>query len=743
MKGRSWIAVLLSFALALGSLPMAYATPAFEEGDGSEESPYRIETVAQLEAVKEDLSASYLMACDLLLPADWEPIGKDEQTPFTGTFDADGFGIFGLSIEKTATPTYYGGVFGCNEGTVRNLSVMDGALDVRAQNNSAKVYLGGIAGYNKGTIENCSFFGTLNGGGLYSYAGGIVGFNKGQVEHCLSRATVISERNGGGIAGRNEGDIVDSANRGGVDALNCGGISGYNQSGTIVRCLNEGAVGGNCAGGITSGNSDGRIEYCYNSGAVTATWQGGGITGENKNSTLFGCFNLAAVEGGWNGGGIAGYQENATVENCYNTGAISADTAGGLIGLFQKGTVTDSYYLNTAADGAGKYVHATAPAGSAFEAEGLVPEEVFSNFDFEFVWQMEEGFAYPTLQENSLLSFEGICLKKEPFKGDYPLNYQGEPDLTGAVLVTVWSERFTERVALTPGMVSGFDASSLGTFELTVTYLEKTASFEVQIRAPRLERLELVQLPEKTVYLEEEPFDPQGLSVIAVYDNGDRIPLSEFETAVSTKEAGTPLVTVTYEQEQITFPITVRPAVPFADVEKDHWAYAGIEYCYRFAIFNGTGTDTFSPKMEMSRAMVVMALYNLNHRPQGAPSAGFSDVAADAWYKDAVDWAAEIGIVGGVGGNLFAPERTITRAEFVTLLYRYGQYCQEDVAARGNLNAFVDSSTVPNWATDAVGWAVANGLIQGTPAEGGLGIDPFGVATREQAATLMMRYLEI
>ena len=115
----------------------------------------------------------------------------------------------------------------------------------------------------------------------------------------------------------------------------------------------------------------------------------------------------------------------------------------------------------------------------------------------------------------------------------------------------------------------------------------------------------------------------------------------------------------------------------------------------------------------------------------------FVDVPDGQWYTPAADWAYENGIVNGVGGAYFAPDRTITREEFAAMLYRYTNYLEVDTTARVDYSDYADSGSVSEWATDAMSWAVAEGLISGKP---GKLLAPQDTITRAEVATVIYRY---
>lgn len=174
----------------------------------------------------------------------------------------------------------------------------------------------------------------------------------------------------------------------------------------------------------------------------------------------------------------------------------------------------------------------------------------------------------------------------------------------------------------------------------------------------------------------------------------------------------------------------------FNDVSESDWYYHSVQYVYEVGLMNGTGDNTFSPNGTVTRGMIVTILW----RREGAPVASgysFTDVAADAYYTNAVSWAAEKGIVNGYGGNRFGPQDAITREQFAAILYRYSEKNGADVSARSDLSVYSDSNLISAYAYDALSWANASGLIKGV---GGNKMNPAGTATRAQAATILERY---
>lgn len=174
----------------------------------------------------------------------------------------------------------------------------------------------------------------------------------------------------------------------------------------------------------------------------------------------------------------------------------------------------------------------------------------------------------------------------------------------------------------------------------------------------------------------------------------------------------------------------------FTDIS-GHWAEDTIlEAVYR-GLFNGVSDDRFDPDSAITRAMFVTVLYRMDGEPAVEQKAGFADVAEGSYYAAAVDWAAKNGIVNGVSETSFDPDAPITREQMAAILYRYAAYWELDVSAEADLSAYEDASSVSAYAQAAMQWAVANGVINGTSATT---LEPAGTATRAQAATVLVRF---
>lgn len=179
----------------------------------------------------------------------------------------------------------------------------------------------------------------------------------------------------------------------------------------------------------------------------------------------------------------------------------------------------------------------------------------------------------------------------------------------------------------------------------------------------------------------------------------------------------------------------------FDDVLPGHWAYEAVEYVNEKGLMSGVGGGSFSPGQPTTRGMLVTILYRMEGEPEyeNTGTIRFTDVNDDAWYAKGVYWAAENGIVKGVGDGRYLPEDPVTREQMAAIFHRYAGYKGYDVTAQGDLSAFTDAASVGDWAREALIWAVDKELINGM---GDGTVNPRGTATRAQTAAILMRFCE-
>ena len=191
-----------------------------------------------------------------------------------------------------------------------------------------------------------------------------------------------------------------------------------------------------------------------------------------------------------------------------------------------------------------------------------------------------------------------------------------------------------------------------------------------------------------------------------------------------------------------TIPAGSCPSAGFTDVPGEgNWAHAGIDYCVANGLMSGVGDNLFAPKMTTTRAQIVQILYNLEGEPKVSGTMPFTDLTQN-WYKDAVLWAYQTGVVSGTSATTFAPDLPVTREQIAVILMGYAEKVLGVTRTwtPADLSTFPDAGSVSGWAKDALADAVALGLISGASNGGVTYLEPQGSATREQVATILMEF---
>ena len=182
------------------------------------------------------------------------------------------------------------------------------------------------------------------------------------------------------------------------------------------------------------------------------------------------------------------------------------------------------------------------------------------------------------------------------------------------------------------------------------------------------------------------------------------------------------------------------PSAPFTDVDTAKWYHLSVDYVLTHKMMNGVSSRTFAPNANLTRGMLVQILYNMEGKPKGT-AANFSDVQADAWYAEAVGWAASNKVVTGYADGTFRPNAAVTREQAAAILYRYAQSKDIDVSVGENTNilSYVDVQQASEYAIPALQWAVGAGVLNG---KNGSRLAPTGTATRAEIAAIMQRWCE-
>ena len=317
-------------------------------GSGTEANPYQIQSIADLQTLRNDVSyydkhfilmqnLSFTVADYEDTSTGWNPIGNLSHR-FSGSFNGNSKTIYHLFSNRNAD---YTGLFGHSSGIISNVRLEGVAI-------TGLYTVGGLVGYNSGTLTNSSVVGSVNGtnvvGGLVgrnrgiimnssasgdvsgnNYVGGLVGYNPsiGTIMNSSASGDVNGESYVGGLVGFNIGTLTDSSAAGAVNGSDfVGGSVGVNFGGSITHSSASGAVSGSVNVGGLVGDNRGSITHSSASGAVNGSSYVGGLVGDNYSGSITNSLAAGAVNGSSNVGGLTGF----------NSGSITNSLASGIVG---------------------------------------------------------------------------------------------------------------------------------------------------------------------------------------------------------------------------------------------------------------------------------------------------------------------------------------------------------------------------------------------------------------------------
>ena len=174
----------------------------------------------------------------------------------------------------------------------------------------------------------------------------------------------------------------------------------------------------------------------------------------------------------------------------------------------------------------------------------------------------------------------------------------------------------------------------------------------------------------------------------------------------------------------------------FWDVPPDAWYAGAVESVRAAGLMNGDGNGRFSPGAPVTRGQAAAILYRLAGEP-AVYGSSFRDVSAQAYYAQAVGWAARRGIVEGFADGTFRPDLPVTRQQLAAFLFRYARLEGADAGERASLRGYQDAAAVSSYAREPMSWALRAGILQGTA---GGELLPHGRAARGQTAVLLQRF---
>lgn len=726
--------LLLVVAMCLTLLPTA-AFAVDDEETATAPEKFAITSVGDLQAFADAVNkGDYDGKTDAVVTLDadldlagiaWIPMG-DTSHDFVGTFDGQGHTISNLTIGTADAPITgeLAGLFGVVEGTVKNLF-----LDEVSVNANVGYYVGGLAAYAVGPIENCHIT-KLDMDAVASGVGGLIGYaTSGNSIYGCSVSGEIAVKSGCQGVGGFIGSMGKNAQ--------------ITYSGATVAVTAPKERSTNAGGFIGRGNGerDARaiVKNCYSKGAVTGGAYAGGFTGSMAGMDIQNCYATGNVTDAFVGmtsfagtNSVASYLDGVA-RNCYATGTATAGTAAFLNETATaRSEVVNCYYVDTNTAVATDYEKATAKSLEEMKTADFAATLNDNNPDNG--WIYKDGQTPLCGAEPADYSAVDAALKKMPAdltvytdETVAALNTAKANVVKGKVIakqseVNAWATAIEDAVAALKYKSADYtkvdeaiakantlnknDYTDFSAVEAAINAVDRTKNITEQTAVDAM-----ATAIENAI---------AGLTRKSSGSSGSSTPRYEV-TAPGQTAGGTVSVSPKNAAKGSTVTITVTPAegyevgsVTAKDAKGNTIAVTD----------KGNGKYTFI--MPGSKVSIGTAF---TKTPETSP---FDDVSVDAYYFDAVKWAADKGITGGVSDNLFAPDDGCTRAHIVTFLWRAAGSPEPKSMA-----SFTDVTASAYYAK-AVAWAVENGVTNGTTATT---FDPDAVCTRAQAVAFLARAL--
>ena len=772
---------------------------------------------------------------------------------------ADDQGLFGYvsgsgKIEKLSVSgdingnNYVGGVVGLNLGSVENCyntGTVTGTGD----------YVGGVVGCNdRGTVTNCYNTGEVSGG---EDVGGVVGYNSSasaSVENCYNTGTVSGPDSGsgdwyvGGVVGYNRGSVTNCYNTDSVTVTGSGsrvgGVVGYNNGGSVTNCyfLKTADVNKNLSGIGFGGEGQEAIQKtadAFHSGEVAWRLQAGQKAAgeEDPIPQVWGQSNLGETTSWptlnptdeqkvyqvtfdygdsftetddrydyhyanandnvtlptstdqipeYEGHTLTGWQNGTTTYQAGEEVEITADTE--FTAQWTKDTVNYTVTVTTSPAEGG-----TVNGGGTFAEGTQVTVTATANDGYTFVaWQeggtkIENAGTSYTFTVNGNRSLTAVFEKDE--EPDPTPTPTPDPTPTGPSTgdSTGWDDILDElentakgdQITIDMGdetkvpaeifeSLAGKDVEisfDLGDIQWTVNGADiptdtdftdldlgaslGTSGIPVNVINTITGEVGTVQM---TLAHDGEfgftmtltaPLGAENAGYWAnLYHYDEDAEQLTFETAAEIDADGNAALPLSHASQYAIVidthsHATVDVSDLFIDIAPNAWYKDAVQYAYDNGLMTGTSATTFEPEATTTRAMIVSILARLENVTT-AQAAGFADVDDNDWYATAVNWAANVGVVNGYEDNTFKPNTAITREQLAAILMNYAAYKGYDVSARADLSHYSDADSISSWANDVLLWAVAEGLLTGVTDDT---IAPQAHATRAQVAAILQRFL--
>jgi len=759
--------LLLVLAMCFAMLPTAAfaaddegsTMPAYSGGSGTQDKPWLISSVEDLQTLAstindgkaaefdadaaaggEGVAGNYYgyyfkqtTDLDLSSIASWDPIGYSGSFYFAGNYDGGGHTISKAKStgKNDADGFATAGIFGWVAfGSVKNLTVKN--ANFFAEGNKNMSYAGGMlaVAYNC-TVENCSVYNSKIESRRApnensNYAGGITGIaSDSSFEKCASVKNTIRHGSFGG-------GFIGSLDNGDSNFTNC-----YVANCIVTGCSDT-ASNSTLSGGFWGASMDGDaiLNSCFVYDCVaqpdttskgedyfaifTPNTQYGKVVA--KSHVYYYDANNAKVN--------ADDAESKTSEE-FTDGTVAkllgeAFTQGKLYPVFttdpadytkvdaaitQVNALNKDNYKDFSAVEAAvnavvrdkKIAEQPAVDKMAKAIEDAIAALQYKDADYT---KVDEALAKAnTLNKNSYQDFSAVEKAIADVVRDKNITEQSQVD--------AMAKAIEDAIAgLVPRPSSSGSSSSSSKPSYSVTAPGTTENGSVTVSPKNATK-------GSTVTVTVKPNDGYQLDKLTVADTkGGTISVTDKGNGKYTFTMPASKVTVTPTFVKIAQQPTGKT---FSDVEKSDWFADAVAYVTEKGLMNGTGSDTFSPNASITRGMLMTVL---------ARYAGEDTTGSTPWYQKGMEWAKANGVSDGTN-----PEVNITREQLVTMLYRYAGSPKAD----GKLDSFFDAASVSTYAENAMQWAVANGIVNGSNGK----LNPQDNATRAEVAAILMRFCEM
>ena len=431
-------------------------------------------------------------------------------------------------------------------------------------------------------------------------------------------------------------------------------------------------------------------------------------------------------------GGIVGLAQNSTVQYCANTGDMTSWTphTGGIVGQLYQGSKIINCYSN------GKMI----PLGYGTTNFGGIAGTVWAGTEIKhcyFAGEMDLSQYKATTPYKRLGGIAGDVSSDTPvFENNYFVETENVPACfkyqdagTEKTLVFMKTEDFFNEITAAGG---NYRFNSNGTPLLPAP--KYTVSFVV---TPAELANVVIKVDGQEV---ATPVDLEaGTYKVEVSADNCAVFTSDITITADTA-THTQTIAMTYLPSDYTMFIGAIAAFlkevetsPFSDVSTSAYYYEAVKWAQEKGITGGIGNGLFGPNQPCTRAQIVTFLWRAAGSPVVNYAMNMSDVPEGSYYAEAVRWALSEGITTGTTGSTFSPDETCTRAQAVAFLFRYT--ASEAVTLQELVSGFSDADSVPGYALSAMNWALAEEIVQGN----GSKLMPNDSCTRAQIVTFLFR----